>query len=728
MNTAPHITRRRRAALLLLAPCTALAAVSEAPSHLDEIVVVGAKTARPRWSVPAPVTVITQERLQREQAQSLGDLSRYEATLESDVDTPRFGATGLSIRGIGGNRVALEFDGVPLPQQFNVGNFADSSRLSLDPAIVKRIEILRGPASALYGSDALGGVMVIDSVDGRDLVEPGRNYYAGGNAGYFGGNDSAMGQGTFAYAAAADALVTSFSYRSGDEPDNRARGVASDRVDFTQWQSFSKWTHDFANGGTLRASLDYFQRAAGSDLHALLGFGRFATTTRLAGDDQQDRWRATVTYALPRLGWMDEGSVMLYRQDDSSRQFTDEDRLGPTGHALLLERNFKLRERGYGGELRTRWNFNSGALEHVLVSGVEWDDSRLTESRTGLSTDHVSGQISSTLLGERFPLRDMPVSDTTEVGVYAQDEIILGPVSIVPALRWDHFDLNATTDSIFTDVARMTDLEDDDLTLRLGATWRVLTSLALYANYAEGFRAPPAADVNLYLDLAALNVRALPNPDLKPERSRNVEAGLRFDAHGTRFEAGAYYARYEDFIESRARLGTDAVSGAQLFQSRNLAEASIHGVEAEFEQALGVLLAPLADFTFASSMHWAHGTNEVSHQPLNTVTPLKALFALRWKSHAWPLAADLNITHYAHQNRTDFSTGPFFVPPARTVVDIIMHWKPTPNASCHLGLYNLGNQRVWSYAEVRRLAPDDPRVEVASWPGLHANFTLSLRY
>ncbi len=728
MDQTRRNTPRGHAALLLFIACGARAAAPEAPSHLDEIVVVGAKTARPRWSVPAPVTVITQERLSQEQAQSLGDLSRYEATLESDVDTPRFGATGVSIRGIGGNRVALEFDGVPLPQQFNVGNFADSGRLSLDPAVIKRIEILRGPASALYGSDALGGVMVIDSVDGRDLVRPGREHYVGGNAGYFDANDSAMGQGTYAYAAGAEAVVTTFSYRSGDAPDNRSRGVVDDQVDFHQWQSFSKWTHDFRNGGALRTSLDYFRRAADSELHALLGFGRFLNTTRLDGEDQQDRWRAAVTYALPSLGWMDEGSVMFYRQDDSTRQFTAEERLGPSGHALLLERDFKLRERNYGGEVRTRWNFRSGPLEHVLVSGVEWDDSRLTESRTGLSTDRVSGRSSTTLLGERFPLRDMPVSNTTEVGIYGQDEIILDRFSIVPALRWDHFDLRAKTDSIFIDEARLTDLNDDDLTLRIGATWRVVDAFALYANYAEGFRAPPAADVNLYLDLADLNVRALPNPDLKPERSRNAEAGLRLAWRGTRFEAGAYYARYEDFIESRARLGVDPQSGAQLFQSRNLAEASIHGVEAEFEQQLGALAPRLEDFILATSMHWAHGTNEVSKQPLNTVTPLKALFTLRWQPSARPWAADLHITHYAHQNRTDFASGPFFVPPARTVVDLIMHWTPTPYASCHFGLYNIGNQRVWSYAETRRLTPNDPRVELASWPGLHANFTVSLRY
>ena len=728
MHQVNRITRRRAAMLLLLAPFGASAVAVDTPGPFEEIVVVGAKTARPLWTVPAPVTVITRERLAREQAQSLGDLSRYEATLESEVNTPRFGATGLSIRGIGGNRVALEFDGVPLPQQFSVGNFADSGRFSLDPAVLKRIEILRGPASALYGSDALGGVMVMDSVDGRDLVHAGRNHYVGGNAGYFGGNDSAMGQGTYAYAGAADAVVTSFSYRSGEAPHNRSRGVVDDQVDFDQWQLFNKWTHDFRNGGALRASFDYFRRSADSEMHALLGYARFAATRRLSGEDRQDRWRTVVTYTLPRVGWMDEGSVMLYRQDSSTGQFTDEDRLGPTGHALRLERNFKLRERGYGGEIRTRWNFVTGLLDHVLVSGVEWDDSRSTQSRTGLSTDRNTGLVSTRLLGERFPLRDMPVSDVTKVGLYGQDEISLGRVSIIPALRWDHFALSAKTDSILTERSRITDLTDDDLTLRLGATWWVVDAFALYANYAEGFRAPPAADVNLYLDLAELNTRALPNPDLKPEHSRNVEAGVRLDWRATRVEAGAYYARYEDFIESRARVGTDPQTGALLFQSRNLAEASIYGIEAEVEQQLGALLPRLEAFTLAASMHWAHGNNEVSGRPLNTVAPLKALFSLRWQPGTLPFASDLHVTHYARQNRTDFTTGRFFVPPARTVLDVIMHWTPTPRASLHLGLYNIGDQRVWSYTEVRRLLPDDPRVELASWPGLHANFTVSLRY
>jgi len=707
---------------------TTQAAAPAPTSPLEEVVVVGAKVQRPLWATPAPVTIIDRARMEHEQVQSLGDVTRYEAALETDVDTSRFGATGITIRGIGGNRVALEFDGAPLPQQFNVGNFADSSRLSLDPAIIKRIEILRGPASALYGSDAIGGVMVIESVDAFDLVAPGRRHYFGTNGGWFGADHSVLGQGTYAWAQDNDGVVASFSYRSGDEPDNQARGVRRDRVDYEQQQAFAKWTHAYANGSELRASFDHFLRQSDSELRALPGYERFVNTTRLVGDDQQLRWRTVLNYTLPSIGWLDEGSVMLYRQDDNTRQLTDENRNAARNGRLLLERNFKLRERGYGGELRTRWNFDTAMLKHVLVAGVEWDEQRLTESRSGLSTNLRTGAVSTTLLGEVFPLRDMPVSDTTKIGLYGQDEIALGPLSVIPGIRWDRFDLRAKTDGMFVDPDRMTDLEDDALTLRLGLTWRVLEPLALYANYAEGFRAPPAADVNLFLDVASLAYRSLPNPDLKPEESRNLEGGLRWASSFTRFEAGAYYSRYRNFIESRARVGVDLVTGYTLFQSRNLARANVYGIEAALSQELAALHPALRSLSIESSVHWSHGNDDVTEQPLNTVLPLKAVFALRWKATPWPLAADLRVTHHGRQNRTDFSDGAFFVPPARTLIDLVAHWTPRPQLSCHLGLYNLGDQRFWSYAETRLYAPQDPRVEIASWPGTHASLTVSLRF
>lgn len=694
---------------------------------MEETVVVASKIARPLDSIPAQVTVITAERMALEQVQEFADIARYEPAVEADFSTARFGSSGLSIRGIGGNRVALEFDGVPMPQRYDVGNFADSSRLALDPAIVRRIEILRGPGSALYGSDAIGGVVAVSSFDGDDLVRPGRRSAIGARAAYFGANDGVLGGTSYAWAGDTDSALAAFSYRNGDAPKNSGRGVADDRIDFSQWQGFGKWTHEFGFGGKVRLSLDYFERDTTSEIRTLLGYARFANTTDLRGDDTQRRDRATLSFEITDRGWLDEATLMLYRQSNTTEQITHEQRTS-RGTPVLLRREFSLREVDYGGELRTRWDFATGPLQHIAVAGVEWDHQRLTEARDGSETNQLTGTTQRSILGEAFPLRDLPKSVTNEVGVYAQDEIRLGRVSLVGAVRWDNFSLDARTDGVFSDPDRITDLDTEKLTFRAGATVRVMEGAQVYAHYAQGFRAPPPADINLLLDIPLFNYRAIPNPDLAPERSDTFEVGMHWRRPETRFDAAIYYTDYEDFIESRANLGLDPVTGALVFQSRNIDEAHIYGVEANASQGLGVVAAGLDSLSLDAGFHWARGANDISGQPLNDVHPLKATFALHWEPAPVPLTAVLRLTHLGHQGRVDFTDTAFFVPPATNVFDVTLRYKPNDNIVANVGVYNLTNQRYWRYADVRRFDLGDPRIEAAARPGTYVQLTLDLRY
>ncbi len=702
-------------------------AAAQNPGRPEEVIVVANKIARPVHRVPAQVTVISTERLDFEQVQEFADIARYEPAVEADFDSPRFGNSGVSIRGIGGNRVAIEFDGVPLPQHYAVGNFADSSRLGLDPAILERIEILRGPASALYGSDAIGGVVAITSLDGTSLVGDSRRHYLGGRSGYFGANDALFASSSYAWAGNTDSALASISYRSGDEPDNHSRGVADDRIDFHQWQGFGKWRHDFAFGGNLRLSVGYFERGTTSDVRSLLGYERFINTTSLRGDDTQRRDRITLNFEIRDRGWLDAGSIMLYRQSNVTEQRTREHR-SSRGRPVLLRRDFTLREIDYGGELRTRWDFTSGRAAHVLLAGAEWDHQRLTELRDGSETNRATGVSRRTILGETFPLRDLPKSVTDEIGIYVQDEISIGAFSVIGAIRWDDFSLNANTDQIFDDASRLTDLDSDKLTFRVGATVRILDQHSAYAHYAKGFRAPPAAEVNLFLDIPLFNLRALPNPDLKPEQSDTVETGIRLRHPGTQLDAAVYYTRYEDFIESRVNLGFDPITGGLVFQSRNIERAHIYGIEATLTQGLGILHRRLNSFRFNAGFHWARGENDETNRALNDVNPLNATFALHWEPSDLPLLAAFRATHLGHQSRVDFSTAKFFNPPAATVFDITLRYEPTPNVQAYLGVYNLTNQRYWRYADVRRFDPGDPRIEIATRPRTHLQLTLGFNY
>src|SRR5690625_7141120 len=84
--------------------------------------------------------------------------------------------------------------------------------------------------------------------------------------------------------------------------------------------------------------------------------------------------------------------------------------------------------------------------------------------------------------------------------------------------------------------------------------------MELFAQYARGLRAPPFSDVNIGLEYAQMRVRAIANPDLKPEKGRTVEAGLRWRGQSTLAELAVFRNDYRDFIQTRAPLGLDPAS------------------------------------------------------------------------------------------------------------------------------------------------------------------------
>jgi len=270
--------------------------------------------------------------------------------------------------------------------------------------------------------------------------------------------------------------------------------------------------------------------------------------------------------------------------------------------------------------------------------------------------------------------------------------------------------LAARTDVVCTDPDRITGPETEKLAFRAGATVRVLEGAQVYAHYAQGFRAPPPADINLLLDIPLFNFRAIPNPDLAPERSDTFELGMRWRRPETRFDAAVYYTDYEDFIESRANLGLVPVSGALVFQSRNIDAAHIYGVEANASQGLGVIAASLESLSLDAGFYWSRGANDISGQPLNDVHPLKATFALNWEPAPIPLTAVLRMTHLGHQGRVDFTDATFFVPPAANVFDVTLRYKPHDSIAATVGVFNLTNQRSLRYADVRRFVLGDPRI------------------
>jgi len=144
----------------------------------DEVVVVATKRETDIRDVAADVTVLDSAELQAILSTSLADAFRFVPGVTHESSGSRFGTEGITIRGIGGNRIAMELDGVPLSQQFDIGNFSNATRDFADTGLLGQVEVLRGPASAMYGGSALGGVVSMRTLD-RQFASDGPT---GGNA------------------------------------------------------------------------------------------------------------------------------------------------------------------------------------------------------------------------------------------------------------------------------------------------------------------------------------------------------------------------------------------------------------------------------------------------------------------------------------------------------------------------------------------------------------------
>ena len=207
--------------VLALAAAGAADGAPADPADL-ETVTVYARRIVPVSSVAAMVSVIPREAIERTLVTDVKQLVRYEPGLAVRSDPFRFGTDTISVRGVGGNRVAIEVDGVPASGGFAVGNFADSGRSFVDPAFLERVEVLRGPASSLYGSDAIGGVVAMTTVMPESLLDGGRDFGVRVASGYTGVDDG-WNVATLGGARRGEtSALLGYSHREGQEPDTAA--------------------------------------------------------------------------------------------------------------------------------------------------------------------------------------------------------------------------------------------------------------------------------------------------------------------------------------------------------------------------------------------------------------------------------------------------------------------------------------------------------------------------
>ncbi|MCP5093791.1 MAG: TonB-dependent receptor [Gammaproteobacteria bacterium] len=691
---------------------------------VDQIVVVAHKDERSIREIAANVTVLSRAELNNELATSIADVFRYIPGVDYEAAGTRFGTEGINIRGIGGNRVAILVDGVPLSDQFDTGSFSNATRDFIDAGLVQDIEVLHGPASALYGSAAIGGVVAVRTPDPGDLVAD--NGIGGDFLGTWRDADqSKHAQAMFGLGDRSLGLMAGFSWRDGEQLDSAAAPDSQDTRNYERQTAMIKFVADDPWGQSWRASFIHQDSHTLSDLNSMLGAGRYRSTTALEGDDTYQMDVINLAYEFGTSdGFIDSGIVRaFYEVADIEQQTLDERAAART--PLSIDRYFSYEQEIRGLELNLWKDITAGTLSHRLGVGLEYRDRDTEEYRDGLSTDLASGTQTNVLLGEVFPLRDFPVSKTTETAAFIEDTISVGDWTVVAAIRADRFDLSPRPDAIYLEDYpgyETVSLDESDVSPKLGVIYSVMPGTDLYAQYSHGFRAPPYSDANISLELPFFGYRAIPNPNLKSESSDGFDIGFRW--HGVRSSAriSIFRTEYEDFIESKINLGLDPVSGFTLFQSQNISATKIEGVEAGWTSRFG----ENESFGFDGSAYYARGDNIDNGEALNSVGPAQAVAGFSWYSADETRQLRVKGTFTDAYDRRDESRGELFKPAGHAVFDLYLTQALGARAVVRAGLHNLTNRTYWTWSDVRGLSPNDPILPYLAQAGRSASFSLNV--
>ena len=673
---------------------------------IDQVVVVAHKDGRSIRNVAAKVTTLSREDLEAEMAGSIDDVFRYIPGVETEATGTRFRSEAINIRGIGGNRVAILIDGVPVSDQYSVGSFSNATREFMDTGLIQTIEVLHGPASALYGSSAIGGVVAARTLEPFDRADS--DSLAGNLAANWHSADRSMQRQAFLTGGGRSLkFVAGVSLADGEHLQSAAVDDVLDRRDSQRRAGLAKLVFSGRRGNTWRASILHQDSAVQSELDSLIGTGRFRSTTALSGDDDYRTDQVNLSFEFARPGGLvDEGLVRTFVERAAIEQETLDERFNAST-PIAIERYFSYQQDLRGAEANFWKDLVAGAASHRLAFGVEYRERNTRELRDALQTILETGEQSSNVLGEEFPLRDFPVSKTTELGAFIEDTMDIGRWTVIAAVRADRFSLQPDPDAIYLEdnpASNPVALNESDLSPKFGLIHEITPGIDVYFQYAHGFRAPPYSDANIGLDIPLFNIRAIPNPDLRSESSDGYEIGLRlFRSHLDGF-ISVFHTRYEDFIETKVRLGIDPGSGRMLFQSRNLHATTIKGVEASVSWRFGEWRA----FGLDVAAYYADGRNEDNGQPINSVGPPQAVIGLSWFSADERRQLQLKTVLTSRWDDRDESAGELFKPPGHAVVDLFFAQHLGNHMTLRAGLHNLLDRTYWHWTDVSGLPPDDP--------------------
>ena len=680
-----------------------------AQAEIEPVVVTADRNAQTLDKAAPNVSVIGRKTLNQASAQNLDDIVMYESGVSVPSDNNRRGHAGINIRGIDGNRILMMVDGVRIPESYAGGgsNGAISGRDMVESDTLKQVDIVKGPYSALYGSDALGGVVNMVTLSPSDFVDAGKRGHFGLKHGYRSRDRSHGVTATVAgFHENAEGLLM-LTRRQGHETENMGSDTSYSTARTATNPQKNNAYNILAKGniGNERHRLEtlYEQYYHANDTVLANGLGSQSrgpvtiATSESNARDRIRRQRIEAGYRYTGEGRLKEANLTAYQQklrteDDAvdasitrmgARQLGNSTRYSDYG--------FNQTIRGLNG--RSVWEFD-GAVKQTVVAGAEYKHTETARPRDSLTVDNLTGAVSKVYAGSTYPNKTFPDSKRKTFSVYAQDSLTFGNgIVLTPALRYEKDKLNTSTDQAYLNAnpsGTATRFNDSALTPSLRLSVPMGEQFTGFATYSQGFRTPPFDSATMAFANTTYGYAVIPNANLKSERSNSFELGMKFKNERTRAQVTAFYNRYRNFI-NRTEIGTSTVGGRPIiqYQYQNLDHVKTYGAEASAAYKF------LPGWQVSGSIAWMRGEQQ-DGKPLDSAYPLNGVLGLDYTQEKWGVSTKLRWS----KKHSRVSSDTAFQAPGYGVWDVGAWYKPFKNLEISANIYNVGNKKYWQHADV----------------------------
>lgn len=582
-------------------------------------IVTASRIEKKLEDIPRAANLISELQLRERQPKTSAEALREEPGIF--VQKTTHGGGSAIIRGLSSNRILILVDGIRLNNStYRLGNHQYLT--TVDYQMLNQIEVVRGPASVLYGSDALGGA--INLITREATFQQNADWHLSTRlSGRMAtadeersGNWQISGENNRLAISLGSSLKSFGDLRRGANSDhsqleNSTNGRVQSPTGFNAWDVDGKLAWRISSGQQLRLALQHAEQKdvprydkyeSGSNVLWLyspqkrsLGYLQY----KLEGEGavRSSQW----TLSMNR---QQEGRVTQKRSDSNIENELDD-----------------VWTLGLSGQGVSQWRAN------VLTYGVDIYRDRVSSEASETLVDASGNQgITENLARGRYPDQ----ASYLTAGVFVQDEIYLSRrLHLFLGGRYTRsqtaFDLRDVGDGELGEI----DLTFQALTGSAGLLYQAGRGISLAANVGQAFRAPNLSDL-AKLGESKGSTFEVPNAGLEAEKLLSADLGLRYTAPKLRASVVGYYARIYDLIASvdaEYRGSGQFINDGDTLKVKtkaNTGEGFIRGVEASADWQ------PLSGLELYGNLTIPYGQNSTADEPIGKMPPAFGLAGLRW--------------------------------------------------------------------------------------------------